>query len=119
LHSGELEVAQTDMEIRGRGFDFAFTRYYRSRRGLGTPQGVGWTHAYDRYAVAQGGGVVVFNPMSGSDFFAAAPPGSCYVSPPGVFEELCPQANGTLALTFPDGQVWVFGGFDGSATAGK
>ncbi|HEX4823996.1 MAG TPA: DUF6531 domain-containing protein [Candidatus Polarisedimenticolaceae bacterium] len=121
LHSGELEVAQTDMEIPGRGFDFVFTRYYRSRRWQSTSQGVEWTHAYDRRVSSPPtGGVVVVNPASGETLFAAPPPsGGCYVTPAGGFEELCPQADGTLALNFPDGQIWVFGGFDGSAAAGK
>ena len=30
IHSGEMTMAATDVAIRGRGFDFAFTRTYRS-----------------------------------------------------------------------------------------
>ena len=121
LHSGELEVAATDIEIRGRGFDFAFTRYYRSRVWQSTSMGVGWTHSYDRHATSHvSGGVVVFNPMSGSELFAAPPPGgSCYVSPAGVFEELCQQPDGTLRITYPDGHTWIFHELDSSSTSGK
>jgi YD repeat-containing protein len=118
LHSGELEVAATDLEVRGRGFDFAWTRLYRSREPRSTSMGVGWTHAYNRHAhPAANGGVVVFNPMSGMDTFMPSTTG-CYEAP-GRFEELCPGSTGGMTLTFPDGTVWTFAPQDGSPTEGK
>jgi hypothetical protein len=46
LHSGEMTASSTDLAIRGRGFDFAFTRTYRSQTVGGGPLGPGWDHNY-------------------------------------------------------------------------
>ncbi|HEX9737173.1 MAG TPA: RHS repeat domain-containing protein, partial [Thermoanaerobaculia bacterium] len=46
LHSGEMTASATDLAIRGRGFDFAFTRTYRSQTVGGGPLGPGWDHNY-------------------------------------------------------------------------
>ncbi|HJQ98123.1 MAG TPA: DUF6531 domain-containing protein, partial [Candidatus Polarisedimenticolaceae bacterium] len=105
LHSGELEYAETDLEIRGRGFDFAWTRIYRQRVWQSTSMGVGWTHAYDRRAVEQNGGIVVFNPMSGAEQFMPTASGS-YESP-GLFERLNPVTYGNLDLTLAGGDHWT------------
>jgi len=104
LHSGELAYAETDLEIRGRGFDFAWTRIYRQRVWQSTSMGVGWTHSYDRHALEQNGGVVVFNPMSGEERFEPTASG-CYESP-GLFERLCPVSYGELDLQLAGGGHW-------------
>ncbi len=46
LHSGEMTASTTDLAIRGRGFDFAFTRTYRSGIVGGGPLGPGIDHGY-------------------------------------------------------------------------
>ena len=46
IHSGEMTMASTDVSLRGRGFDFAFTRTYRSGIVGGGPLGQGCDHNY-------------------------------------------------------------------------
>ncbi len=46
LHSGEMSMEATDVVLRGRGFDFAFTRTYRSGIVGGGPLGPGCDHNY-------------------------------------------------------------------------
>ena len=46
LHSGEMTHAATDLYLRGRGIDFAFTRVYRSQAVGNGPLGPGWDHVY-------------------------------------------------------------------------
>jgi YD repeat-containing protein len=120
LHSGELHYAATDLAIAGRGFDFVWTRHYRSREWRSTAAGVGWTHGYDRRIqldTANPGHVLVWGGDSRIDSFAPTPLG-CYEAP-GFFEELCPQPDGSHVLTFPDKTTWTFAPLDGSAAEGR
>ncbi len=48
LHSGELTLQQTDLFLKGRGFDLAFTRVYRSQTIGAGPLGPGWDFSYDQ-----------------------------------------------------------------------
>ena len=120
LHSGELQIEETDLAIAGRGFDFAWTRLYRSREWRSTAMGAGWTHAYDRRIaldVAQPGRILVYGGDARIDSFAPNVLG-CYDAP-GFFEALCPQPDGSHVLTFPDGMTWTFSPLDGSAAEGR
>jgi len=45
--SGELQTAEVDLAIPGRGLDFVWTRTYRSRTGPTTEQGAGWDFSYN------------------------------------------------------------------------
>jgi YD repeat-containing protein len=47
LATGELDIEEVDLEIPGRGFDFIWTRTYRSRTGSNTEQGHGWDFSYN------------------------------------------------------------------------
>ena len=73
LHSGELHAHATDLAVAGRGFDFAWTRHYRSREWRSTSMGVGWTHSYERRVVpdpAAPGSLLVHAGDSRIDSFA-------------------------------------------------
>ena len=48
LHSGEMAMSATDLYLRGRGFDFAFIRTYRSQTVGDGPLGPGYDHNYNR-----------------------------------------------------------------------
>ncbi len=48
LHSGEVSLQQTDLSLKGRGFDLAFTRVYRSQTIGAGPLGPGWDYLYDQ-----------------------------------------------------------------------
>ena len=49
LFSGEFHHSETDLEIAGRGLDFAWSRKYRSRLGPDTLNGNSWDHSYNIY----------------------------------------------------------------------
>ncbi|HKI05513.1 MAG TPA: Ig-like domain-containing protein [Thermoanaerobaculia bacterium] len=46
LHSGEMSLQQTDLHLKSRGFDLAFTRTYRNQTVGAGPLGPGWDFAY-------------------------------------------------------------------------
>ena len=46
LHSGEMSHQATDLMVKSRGFDFAFTRTYRSQTVGAGPLGPGWDFGY-------------------------------------------------------------------------
>ncbi len=48
LASGELTQEATDLVVKARGFDFAFTRTYRSQTVGAGPLGPGWDFGYDQ-----------------------------------------------------------------------
>ncbi|MGB5815266.1 MAG: DUF6531 domain-containing protein, partial [Thermoanaerobaculia bacterium] len=48
LHSGEMSMSSTDLYLKGRGIDFAFTRTYRNQTVGHGPLGPGCDHSYNR-----------------------------------------------------------------------
>ncbi len=46
LHSGEMTHGATDLSVKSRGFDFAFTRTYRNQTVGAGPLGPGWDFGY-------------------------------------------------------------------------
>ena len=120
LHSGDLQYESTDLAVAGRGFDFVWTRTYRSREVRSSAVGMGWTHSYERGIApdpANPANLLVRAGDSRTDSFAPNALG-CFGAP-GFFEELCPQPDGTHVLTFPDGTTWSFSPLDGSAAQGR
>jgi len=117
LFSGEVHLEDTDLVIAGRGFDFVWGRSYRSRTGQLTPAGNNWDFTYDRHIVLSSGTVLVYGGYGRADAYAPSPTG-CYTSP-GFFRELCPQADGTWVLSFPNRAAWTFHALDGSAGQGR
>jgi RHS repeat-associated protein len=49
LHSGEFSRTDTDLRVKGLGFDFAFERTYRNQTVGAGPLGPGWSHIYDQH----------------------------------------------------------------------
>ena len=85
-YTGELMQVETDLSIRGRGFDFAFTRTYRSRRQYSGPIGYGWSHNYDCRLTVADDGVTFYDGGVRGHFFAWT--GSEFTAPTGVFKKL-------------------------------
>lgn len=120
LHSGELYLDATDLAIAGRGLDFLWTRYYRSREWRSTSMGVGWTHRYDRRVEPDPmvpGNLLVHSGDSRIDSYAPNALG-CWEAP-GFFRDLCPEPGGGYVLTFADKTTWTFAPLDGSPVAGR
>jgi RHS repeat-associated protein len=130
LHSGDFFQTAHDLVVPGRGFDFDFTRVYRSQLGLTTVLGANWDFQYNRrliqvnastlslvYGLREassltGGGLrpsdpYLFNALSGK-----------YLPPAGNYDFIAHNADATFSLKRPGGMEWVF--FDFSvANPGK
>jgi len=117
--SGEVQLAEVDFAIPGRGLDFVWARTYRSRPGN---QGVinftvtRWTYSYDVSVVQTAAGIAVTDGTGRLDTFKLQTNGT--YTCPQFFREGTIN-NNTFTLTFADTGRWVFNPFDSSLTAGK
>ncbi|UCE41432.1 MAG: RHS repeat protein [Candidatus Aminicenantes bacterium] len=120
LHNGEFVIQETDLLIPGRGFDWTFTRTYRSRMTHDGPLGHNWDFNYnsrlieiteenqdrfpsETFAPVKGdqfskiGSVVLMDGHSRSDIYGLQSDGS-YSSPLGSFTRLEKNDDGTFTL---------------------
>ncbi|GJM23712.1 MAG: hypothetical protein DHS20C16_01270 [Phycisphaerae bacterium] len=116
LFSGEFHLTATDMVIRGRGFDFEWTRRYRSKIGPDTEMGNGWDHSYNVRVEQSGANLILHDGDGRSDEFCPTSGGT--FSHPEFFRELVPQGNG-FSMVFHDRTAWNFNGFFGLPDDGK
>ncbi len=116
LFSGEFHLTVTDMVIRGRGFDFEWTRRYRSRVGPDTTMGNGWDHSYNIHLTQNGPNLVVHDGDGRSDEFCPTPNGTW--SSPEFFREIVQQGNGFSMIHHDRGSM-QFNGFFGLPDDGK
>ena len=115
--SGEVQECDLDMAIPGRGLDFIWARYYRSRTGNLVTLDDRWTFSYDVHCVqSSAGGIDVFDGTGRKDTFELQTNGT-YTCPQFFREGTV--SNNTFTLTFADTGRWVFNRFDGTAAAGK
>jgi YD repeat-containing protein len=124
LYSGEMSLNRTDLVIPGRGFDYRFTRRYRSQvehlRALATGDfGVDWTASYlDDYLVQDGNHVIVFRSTLRSDVFVGDGSGT-FTPPQEFYESLRLNADGDFELRQKDGLVMTYAGFDDPTIPGR
>jgi YD repeat-containing protein len=103
--SGELQITETDFHIPGRGLDFVWTRTYRSRTGINSTMGQGWSHSYDIRCVATSNSVTVWDGTGRSDTY--------FLGTNGVYTanelfNVGTFSNGVFTLEFPDTGKWEF-----------
>ncbi len=116
LFSGEFHLTATDMVIRGRGFDFEWTRRYRSKIGPESTMGTGWDHSYNVHLTQNGPNLIVHDGDGRSDEFCPTPNGTW--SSPEFFREIIPQGNG-FSMIHHDRSTMQFNGFLGTPDDGK
>jgi RHS repeat-associated protein len=98
LHSGEFSHAATDLFVKGRGLDFAFTRTYRNQTVGGGPLGPGWDFGYRlRLRALPNGDVELYDGRGRRETFKDFTQ-TGYLSPPGVVAELIRDPEGWLLL---------------------
>jgi RHS repeat-associated protein len=98
LHSGEMSLAATDLAVKGRGFDFAFTRFYRNQALGAGPFGPGWDHVYNqRLRELPNGDVELFDGRGRRDLFSRQANGTL-TAPAGRFVTLERNAAGWLLI---------------------
>ncbi len=83
LHTGEAVEGMTDLRVRSRGLDFAFSRVWRSEADYNGPMGLGWDHAYNKRLVVLLSGNIEWYDGTGRREKFIRTDGGAYMSPPG------------------------------------
>ncbi|MFO0795348.1 MAG: RHS repeat-associated core domain-containing protein, partial [Candidatus Brocadiaceae bacterium] len=120
LHNGEFILPATDLTIPGRGFDWTFTRTYKSRITYNGPSGHNWDFNYNSRLIeitetnqdaiptdiftpvysgtfTKLGSVVAMDGHGRSDLYGLQQDGS-YSTPLGAYTRLTKNNDGTFAL---------------------
>ena len=118
LHNGEFFVEQTDLTIAGRGFDFEWKRYYRSRANLKGPLGYNWDHSYNIYIEQDGTDLILHDGDFREDRFIPTATPDVWGAP-GQFRTIYLNTNGTYTVVLRRNSKWIMHSFDGSKLAGK
>jgi RHS repeat-associated protein len=98
LATGSLTAHADDLLMPGRVLGFAFTRWYNSADLLSGPLGSGWTHSYNWRLTDNTSTVEVRRGDGRRDLFTRNADGT-YADPPGVFDALVKNTDGTFTLT--------------------
>lgn len=117
LFSGEMYLDVEDLRVPGRGFDFIWSRKYRSKLGLDTPMGRGWDHSYNLLLEPDGTNYFVCNGRARKDRFRSRSDGTWAKTE--FFQSLSPNPDGTLTMLLADQLKWHFRRFDGTPAQGK
>lgn len=117
LFSGEFTESVTDLEIQGRGMNFAWSRGYRSHLGPNTAMGNHWDYAYNIWLSAEGADLGLHNGAGRADVYRLRPDGSW--SRPEFFQELTKNPDGSFTLVFPDKETWEFYPLNGAGSQGR
>ena len=95
------------------GFGFKFVRFYRSGSDHDGALGFGWSHSYEQTLTPAGANGADFDRFDGATgrtdryFWDAAANNNAgaFVSPPGFYDRLQAQPDGTRTITYRGGQV--------------
>ncbi|MCP4217762.1 MAG: hypothetical protein GY765_24185, partial [bacterium] len=105
LHSGEFFTREMDVNVPGRGFDFAFRRYYDSQSIYSGPMGWGWDHSFNKRLVElYSGDILYFDGQGRRDRYKAIKKNgqiTGYKSPTGYFTELKKKSDGSYLICGP------------------
>ncbi len=120
LHNGEFILQMTDLRIPGRGFDWTFTRIYKSRITYDGPLGHNWDFNYNSRLVVitddnqndipidtftpvfsesfiKLGSVIIMDGHGRSDLYGLQPDGT-YSTPLGAYTRLTKKEDGSFIL---------------------
>ncbi|MDO8526089.1 MAG: RHS repeat-associated core domain-containing protein, partial [Deltaproteobacteria bacterium] len=107
LFGGDFLQVDTDLKIPGRGFDYQFTRTYRSRVDFEGPLGFNWDHNYNKRLVEmEGGNIRRFDGDARFDDYKLVE--GKYVAPAGRFDRLIKNADGTYHIRDNHGTVYNY-----------
>jgi RHS repeat-associated protein len=117
LFSGEFYEEVIDMKIPGRGFDFIWSRMYRSRNGRLTEMGHHWEWSYNVFVRMLEGDIVLNDGGGREDVYPKQADGTW--SQREFFRQFTQLPNGTIVLTFEDRGSWEFYPLDSAVHAGR
>jgi RHS repeat-associated protein len=108
LSNGEARLAQVDLYVPSRGFPFVWGRTYSSRASFDGPIGQSWDLTYHRrLVVLVGGDVSLVTGLAREDVYVSVGGGG-FISPPGFFDQLVKNGDGTYTQTTPHGIVYRY-----------
>ncbi|GJM24063.1 MAG: hypothetical protein DHS20C16_04780 [Phycisphaerae bacterium] len=118
--SGEFYMTVVDLRIASRGFDFIWSRKYRSKNGPSTGIGENWDFGYNIFLEQAGNDLIMHDGNSRADYFTrVSGPGGDSWCAKDFFRDITQEPNGTFVCTFPHSGEWRFLDLDGSPEAGK
>ncbi len=105
---GNFTLQSLDLAIPGRGLAFAFLRTYNSAILEDGPLGIGWTHSYNLSVRSETASTVLVRGADGSlDRYTLQGDGS-YLAPPGIYDTLTKEADGSYTLKLKDQTRYLF-----------
>jgi RHS repeat-associated protein len=111
LATGNYALQRTDVNIPGKGLPLSFSRSYNSLDATAARLGVAWTDNYNVRLVFAGdpatSDVTVIQEVGRQDEYLRLDDGS-YQPPPGIFDNLVRNGDGTFTLTRKDRSVLQF-----------
>lgn len=108
IGTGEKTLTEVDLRIPGRGMDFVWQRSYRSRYDYDGPIGHNWEHNHNqRITITDTGDARSSNGEARVDYYMSNGDDT-FTSPPGFFNVLRRNADGTLTLRDPSGMRTQF-----------
>ncbi|MGH2356778.1 MAG: LamG-like jellyroll fold domain-containing protein, partial [Candidatus Limnocylindria bacterium] len=108
IGAGGYSTTHTDLALPGRLLPLAFTRSYNSADPGSSTLGPGWMHNF-AWSLAENGSLVTLKRGDGQrDRFTRNQDGT-YANPPGVFDVLTKNADGSFTLKTPSQVSYEFG----------
>ena len=114
---GEFYESFEDLRIKGRGFDFSWTRTYRSKIGPNTIQGNGWDFSYNIFLEQLQDDLILCDGGGRRDRYR--PQTDTTWTRNEQFRELRQNPDNSFTYEFEDTSRWIFCAFDDSPSQGK
>ncbi len=120
VFEGEYYYSAVDLTITSRGFDFVWSRKYRSKNGPATAMGDNWDFGYNISLEQAGVDLILHDGNSRADrYVRVSGPGGDSWCAADFFREITQLPDGSFVCTFPHRNVWRFHPLDGSPQAGR
>ena len=105
IFRGDFVLSRQDVLIPGRGLPVAIAFTYRSRSAFNGPYGYGWDMSYHRrIRKLTNNNLLVLRGDNRKDEFVFSAP-NAYTAPPGMYDTLVQNGDGTYTLTSKHGDV--------------
>ncbi len=112
LSTGNYTHQHTDASMSGKGPPLTFSRSYNALDSSSGPLGAAWTHNYNTHLLIDSSNpsakiITVVNESGRQDAYNEQPDGT-YRGPPGIFDKLTENGDGSFALKRSDRSILQF-----------